>query len=513
MKLAFIILAHQDADNVCRLASRLAREGDVVVVHWDKNNPLDIVSAVQDKLAVSIRPNVHFARRIAVQWGRWSMVEATLSCLEELEKLAEVFDYVMLLSGADYPLKPLATLKAFLAENAGQEYIECVDPARNQWVVQGLVHERYQQYHWINWRDHPKLFSNVNSLQKKLGVKRKLPDKLEARLGSQWWALTWKTLQQIIQTSRRRNIRAFFKTTWVPDELFFQTLVGALVPQERIAGRSLTFYHFSHQGRPLVFYNDHFNFLSQQNAFFARKLSPQAGALRDQLDGLIDLAASLPVPKQLAKNLHSYELFIAVQWRGLPGRRTVGRQLDAWYGDLEWNRRTYFVIVCYQDAQLEPLRLALNSLSGIRCYGEVFHSDRIDYSIPDGEHPFYPCDRPALRDMKRPNFLCDLIQANPEHLVGFILRLPCGHEMEKMVIFDPQASLIFILPEDQYLTSTANLNWQNAFTNMIFYDNLTEARQAGKYCLRLTTRHHLIPSEGIAQVEAYLGNLKTGFTC
>jgi hypothetical protein len=513
MKLAFIILAHHDADNVCRLASRLACDGDVVVVHWDKNNPLDIVGETQGKLPASIRPNVHYARRIAVQWGQWSMVEATLSSLEELEKLAEAFDYVMLLSGADYPLKPLATLKAFLSENAGQEYIECVDPARDPWVVQGLVHERYQQYHWLNWRNHPKLFSCVNSLQKKLGIKRKLPDKLEARLGSQWWALTWQTLQQILQTSRRRHIRAFFKTTWVPDELFFQTLVAGLVPQERIAGYSLTFYHFSHQGRPLVFYNDHFNFLSQQTVFFARKLSPDAMVLRDRLDDFIDQASHLQPFPQLTKNLGNYELFIAVQWRGLPGRRTVGRQLDAWYGDLEWNRRAYFVIICYQEAQVEPLRIALNSLSGIRCYGEVFHSGHIKYDIPEREHPFYPSDRPALRDMKRPNFLSDLLHANPENLVGFILRLPCGHEMEKMVVFDPQASLIFILPEDQYLTSTANLNWQNAFTNMILYDNLTEARQAGKYCLRLTTRHHLIPSEGIAQVQAYIGNLKTGFTC
>jgi len=507
MKLAFIILAHDDTENLFRLVERLLSEDDLVVVHWDKKNPFDILAAAHDRFTAKTRSRLRFARPVAVEWGRWSMVEATLSCLVELEQSVEVFDYVVLLSGADYPIKPVSTLKAFLAQSAGLEFIECVDPEISSWVVDGLVQERYHYYHWINWRDHPKLFSFVVSFQKKLGIKRKLPDQLKAHLGSQWWALTWPTLQMILQTGRGRKIRAFFARTWVPDELFFPTLVAALVPRERIVSRSLTFYHFSHQGRPLVFYNDHFDFLVKQGAFFARKLSPQATALRDRLDDFIDNVAVTVKPfKVLSKQLADYEHFIAVQWRGLPGRRIIGRQLDAWYGDLEWNKQAYFVILCYPGARLEPLRQVLNSLPDICCYGEVFRGGSIDYGLAGRELPLYPENKPALRDMKRPNFLCDLLHANHGHLVGFILRLPCGNEMEKMVIYDPQATLVFIFPEDRYLAANT-INWQCAFEGMIMHDNLAEARRVGKQSLILITHDDALPAKSIAQAVAHLGSL------
>ncbi|WP_051102315.1 beta-1,6-N-acetylglucosaminyltransferase [Methylovulum miyakonense] len=513
MRLAFVILAHDDADNLFRLIKRLLADDNLVVVHWDKNNPLDIQSAAQDRVDASALPRLRFARRVAVEWGRWSMVQATLAALEELEQSGAVVDYVVLLSGADYPLKPIHKLKAFLAQGGGREYIECVDLERDAWVVKGLVHERYQQYHYLNWREYPKLFSFMVSLQKKLGIRRRLPDKLRAHLGSQWWALTWPTLQQILRISRRKAIRHFFKTTWAPDELFFQTLVAALVPSERIAGSGVTFYHFSHQGRPLVFYNDHFGFLTRQDYFFARKLSTEASGLRDQLDGFIDNAAAPVKPmKALAKQLGDYDRFIAVQWRGLPGRRIIGRQQDAWYGDLEWNKRPYFALICYQEAKLEPLRRALNALPNVCCYGEIFHGDRIDYGLPGKGHPFYHEHKTALRDMKRPNFLCDLLHANPGQLLGFVLRLPSGNEMEKVVIFDPQAAPIYVLPDGQYLESGA-INWQGAFDNMILHDNLAEIRRAGKPCLVLATRNHGLPAASITQVAEHIGRLQIGLAC
>jgi hypothetical protein len=208
-------------------------------------------------------------------------------------------------------------------------------------------------------------------------------------------------------------------------------------------------------------------------------------------------AAIVPLNKQLA----SYQHFIAVQWRGIPDRRVIGRQLDPWYGDLEWNKRPYFAILCYQSVQIEPLRDALNALPKIRCYRELFHGGHIDYARPGNEHPFYPADKPRLRDMKRPNFLVDLIRANEDHVVGFVLRLPCGNEMEKMVIFDPNATVIFVLTADDYLPTNDNdkLNWRVAFDNMIMYDYLAEVQRARKTITVLKTRQHSLPPDGINQ--------------
>ncbi|MDD5277562.1 MAG: beta-1,6-N-acetylglucosaminyltransferase [Methylovulum sp.] len=514
VKLGFILLAHNEPANLLRLISRLVVKDELVVVHWDKKNPLDVQALAKETLAANIQERVLFARRVAVDWGRWSVVEATLAGLEVLESSGEDFNYVVLLSGSDYLIKPINTLKGFLAQHDGKEYIECVDPDVDPWVVQGLVKERFLHHHWFSWRDQRTLFEWTLRTQKKLGLKRKVPDNLQPHFGSQWWVLTWQTLRQVLAMSRRKRIRRFFKTTWVPDELFFQTLVAAIVGKENITGSGLTFYHFTHEGRPLVFYNDHFEFLARQDHFFARKLSPHATELRNQLDAVTDASAStnLAIPAVASKHLDSYQHFIAVQWRGMPGKRVIGRQVDAWYGDLEWNNTPYFVILSYSDADLEPLRNALNAINGLCCYGELFHGGHVDYALPGKAHPFYPEHSPALRDMKRPNFLVDLIQANPDQLVGFVVRLPSGNEMEKIVLFDPQANVVMVSPDEHYLSEDSDkLDWSCAFDNMIMGDHIAEARRTGKNFYHLKAINHVISSDSINHLTGHLSALHSNF--
>jgi hypothetical protein len=512
MKLAFIILAHNDEINLFRLIKRLLVEDDLVVVHWDKKNPLDIQAAANHTLGSVSLKRLHFSRRVAVDWGRWSMVDATLACLEQLEASGERFDYVVLLSGADYQIRSVKQLKAFFAQGGDKEYIECADPEFDPWVIKGLVKERYLHHHWFSWRDNPVFFDISLNIQKKLGITRKLPYGLKPYFGSQWWALTGKTLQQVLAMSRRGAVRRFFKTTWVPDEMFFQTIVRSLVPQEKIAANGVTFYHFCHQGKPLIFYNDHLPFLTQQDYFFARKLSPQASDLRDQLDHFIDTSIdSARAINGTAKHIDSYQKFMSVQWRGIPGRRIIGRQVNAWYGDLEWNKSPYFVILSYPEVDLNPLRDALNTKSGVSCYGELFYGGYIDYALSGKEHPLYPHNRTALRDMKRPNFLCDMIRANPTDLVGFTLRLPCGNEIEKIVIFDQQATLIFVLPEERYVSENDDtMDWNSAFDNMIMDDYLAEARKSGNNYFVVRTSGNVISDQSIGDMTAYISSLHTG---
>jgi hypothetical protein len=66
----------------------------------------------------------------------------------------------------------------------------------------------------------------------------------------------------------------FFRTTWIPDETFFQTLVRHLVPESEIRTRPLTFLMFTDYGMPVTFYNDHYDLLLSQDYLFARKISP-----------------------------------------------------------------------------------------------------------------------------------------------------------------------------------------------------------------------------------------------
>ena len=103
-------------------------------------------------------------------------------------------------------------------------------------------------------------------------------------IGSQWWCLRRATIEAILEFIRDRpDVIRFFRTTWIPDETFFQTLVRHLVPEAQIRSRSLTFLMFSDYGMPVTFYNDHFDMLLAQDFLFARKISPEATDLKTKL--------------------------------------------------------------------------------------------------------------------------------------------------------------------------------------------------------------------------------------
>jgi hypothetical protein len=482
MKIAYIILGHDDIPIVLRLVTRLlsADDDDIVVIHWDKKSKQDIEKAAGETLDQKIRSRVYFSQRIDVGWGEYSMIEATLAALEKIQDTGVKTDYVVLLSGADYPIRSTAELKQFLEVNNGKEFIECVDPTKDRWVQQGLSTERYEVFHYINWRTHPVLFSKSEKFQKKIGIKRKMPLGLEPRLGSQWWALTWKTLSVLLAISKKSQVRSFFKRTWVPDEMYFQTLAYKISPAN-IVSTNLTFYHFDDSGKPVVFYNDHYDFLQRQPRFFARKISPYASRLRDELDQ----SAAVPRPPVkladlLVKDIYSYKYFNDMKWEGLPGRRIIGKQSDPWRGDLEWNRRRYFVVIASPDIDTDELQRQVNTLPGVVLYGDLFASESIDYNLPGKEHPLYPADKTTLRDFHKTNFLNDIIHYNPGVLTGFIQRSEKVYGITDQLMWDKNCKMVLLMRDNLSTEEPFHDQARKAFHIKRMAAYLPELEKAGK---------------------------------
>ena len=84
-----------------------------------------------------------------------------------------------------------------------------------------------------------------------------------------------------------RKIKRFFKSVHVPDELFFQTLVNVVVPREKIANKKLTFSEFDDFGKAITFEFQHFEYVTAQPFYFARKISPSSKKLIDWLDDIV----------------------------------------------------------------------------------------------------------------------------------------------------------------------------------------------------------------------------------
>jgi hypothetical protein len=115
------------------------------------------------------------------------------------------------------------------------DFIESKDYFASDWIKTGFKEERLIYRHFFNERTHKWWFYTTYELQKRLGLKRSVPGDLQMMIGSQWWCLRRRTVEAVLRfCAERSDVMRFFRTTWIPDETFFQTIVRHIVPEREI---------------------------------------------------------------------------------------------------------------------------------------------------------------------------------------------------------------------------------------------------------------------------------------
>ncbi|MBM2575233.1 glycosyl transferase [Jannaschia sp. Os4] len=284
-KIAFILLCHKDPDAIVRQAEDLTSRGDGIAIHFDARAPDAAYRTIREKLAHN--PNVAFAtKRVKGGWGGWSLVQGTLNAVEAALEAFPRATHFYMVSGDCRAIKSAAHAKAML-DARDADWIESFDFFASDWIKTGIKDERLTYRHWFNERTHKRLFYASMDLQRRLGLQRSPPEDIEPMIGSQWWCLRRSTIEKVMAFRRERpEVERFFRTTWIPDETYFQTLVRHLVPRTEIESRTLTFLIFTDYGMPATFHNDHYDLLVAQDFLFARKISPEARELQERLGAL-----------------------------------------------------------------------------------------------------------------------------------------------------------------------------------------------------------------------------------
>lgn len=322
-KIAFILLCHKNPEAIVQQARQLTAVGDYMSIHFDARSSSEDYEQI--KSALEGNPNVTFARkRIKCGWGEWSLVKASLIAIEAAVDAFPRATHFYMVSGDCMSIKSAEYAHEFLDSN-DKDYVESFDFFESDWIKTGMKGDRLFYRHYLNERTHKYWFYTLYEWQKRLGLKRKIPEDLQIMIGSQWWCLRRRTIEKIVDFSnKRRDVTRFFASTWIPDETYFQTLVRHLVPEHEINGRTLTFLMFSDYGMPINFYNDHYDMLLSQDFLFARKISAEAIELRDRLGRLY---AEKNVNFRISEEGRSLYKFLA--GRGRIGRRYAMRFWEA----------------------------------------------------------------------------------------------------------------------------------------------------------------------------------------
>jgi len=337
-RIAYILLCHKDTDAIIKQAERLTAVGDYMSIHFDASADPALYKTIRDALINN--PNVTFApKRIRCGWGEWSLVQATLYAVEAAVKAFPRATHFYMLSGDCMAIKSAEYTHQFLDNNEA-DFIESFDYFNSDWIKTGWTKERLIYRHWFNERTQKKLFYGMFHLQKRFGLTREIPSDLQVQIGSQWWCLRRQTIESLLEfCKKRRDVIRFFRTTWIPDETFFQTLVPHIVPKNEIRTRTLTFLMFTDYGMPVTFHNDHYDLLLSQDYLFARKISPDARDLKRRL-GLLYSAKNVAFQiSNEGRNLYKF----------LTGRGRIGRRFATRFWETEstlGREREMLIVVC-----------------------------------------------------------------------------------------------------------------------------------------------------------------------
>ena len=196
MQIAYLILAHKNPEQLRRLVNKLNTDKTSFYIHIDAKventelffNYLSGFSKVQ-----------YIQKRVKVNWGAFSMVEATLNSLKEIVNTGRNYDYVVLMSGQDYPIKSNHFIEQYYSKYRGREFIKYDSfPA---WELPKGGMDRIDYYY-----DYDNLFSacysaNADIFEKAMRerrAKRRFIPGMVPYSGSQWWSLTLECIKSII---------------------------------------------------------------------------------------------------------------------------------------------------------------------------------------------------------------------------------------------------------------------------------------------------------------------------
>lgn len=235
LRLLYLILAHQDFEQVVRLIRALQDEditdGEAAaaaaagaatakagepkshfVVHVDGKVPLlPAARALLDYAALT--PNVHVMTaegRVNVSWGGFSVVQATLNAMAYGFHLGLPFDRVINLSGATYPVATPAAIRRTLARHALHEQLLFIDPTPT------VPLPRVWHY-----------FVECDNAMHRV-ARFVLPRGVPLRTGSQWFILSRAFAHYLLTDEALvAPYTAYAQHVLIPDESFFATVLKA----------------------------------------------------------------------------------------------------------------------------------------------------------------------------------------------------------------------------------------------------------------------------------------------
>ena len=298
MKTLYMVMCHKNLNQVIMLLDSLASVDNDIVVHID--------SYVSDNEYNDFCENVKFRSNVFIADTRLhgvlddrSLVDIVFAMLDRVEKENLKYEYYCLMSGQDFPIKPLAFIKDELEKNYPMPFIDCTPYDKDNWVFHKFK-SRYSIIRFNSFLSYK--FSKKNPIRKVLRAFAVFAQKVAEKTkhssyellakkgvdlygGSAWWILPDVAINYIYNEYKENSeIVKMLLETYTPEETFFQIMTKRspvkdkveINPKDMVAQNCKTWAYFSDEGKPFkghpyVFTINEFDKLKKSDCWFARK--------------------------------------------------------------------------------------------------------------------------------------------------------------------------------------------------------------------------------------------------
>lgn len=278
MKIAYLILVHHDIKHLNRLIAALDTENTTFYIHVDRKS-----SEIQNDII--LKNNIIILSTYRIYWGGWNMVQASLQLLKRA--YADYHDRYIFISGQDYPIISNNEIVNFLRQEQNHffYFTDEIEIKKKQFRYQFFYPmDFFKGSTKIVWR-----FGQLHSFLSKIGLfkVKKLGDSKKIYFGSQWGVLTHTTTNRLLYTiDVCPEILNFFPYSFIPDEMFYQTILLSYLPEENINNHLITFQKWDDElTHPLILTEKEIDVIFKSQKIFMRKCdSLKSTTLLDLID-------------------------------------------------------------------------------------------------------------------------------------------------------------------------------------------------------------------------------------
>lgn len=268
MKIAHLILTHKNPAQLERMLAAMKHPQFHFFIHLDKKTDRSAFAHLYNNENV-----FEIKNRTSVHWGGWGTIQATINGWEEMP--LQDYEYVNVISGQDFPIKPAAAIHDFFAQRKGKEFIT-IESIEDTWKEAA---PRVKKYHLINWSIPGKF--RLEKLVNKFMPARKFPLPYAFVGRANWFTLSPQAIAYSLRFLKQHpEVVRYFKYCWGADEFIFSMILYHSHFKESIVDNVVHVdWTGQTQGHPRILNSSDFEKLKASNKLFARKFDSNVDAV------------------------------------------------------------------------------------------------------------------------------------------------------------------------------------------------------------------------------------------